>query len=134
MSFVLDNSGVTGWYLPGQANAYTQAIAERLEADRVLVPAIWQLELANVLKTACTRGKLSIAAARKILDVLSTLPIEVDSSPAPGQRQMLELAMRHNLSSYDAAYLDLAVRLGLPIATQDAEPKAAAQTADIEVL
>jgi len=60
MPFVLDNSVVTGWYLPDQASSYCQAIATRLESDKALVPALWQQELANVLKTACTRGKLKI--------------------------------------------------------------------------
>src|ERR1035437_125424 len=106
MPFVLDNSVVTGWYLADQATAYSQAIAVRLETDDALVPALWQLELANVLKTACTRGKLGIETARQILDALSGLPIEIDAGPAPGQRQVFELAMQHKLSGYDAAYLE----------------------------
>lgn len=134
MAFVLDNSVVTGWYLPDQATAYSEAIALRLESDKALAPAIWQLELANVLKTACTRGKLSLDSARQILDALAQLPIAIDASPAPGQRQMFELAMRHQLSSYDAAYLELAMRHGLPIATQDQQLKNAAITAGVEVL
>lgn len=134
MPFVLDNSVVTGWYLPDQATAYTESVAIRLEADRALVPALWQLELANVLKTACTRGKLGMLAARQILDALSQLPIDVDTGPAPGQRQLFELAMRHRLCSYDAAYLELAMRHGLPIATQDLELKDAALVAGVEVL
>jgi predicted nucleic acid-binding protein len=77
MPFVLDNSVVTGWYLPDQATAYSQAIATRLESDTAVVPALWQLELANVLKTACIRGKLNIDAARQILDALSSLPIDI---------------------------------------------------------
>ena len=83
MPFVLDNSVVTGWYLADQATAYGQAIAVRLETDKALVPTLWQLELANVLKTACTRDKLSLDAARQILDALGTLPIEIDAGHAP---------------------------------------------------
>ena len=86
MPFVLDNSVVTGWYLPEQATAYGQSVATRLESDKALVPTLWQLELANVLKTACTRGKLDLDTARQILDALGRLPIEIDTSPAPGQR------------------------------------------------
>ena len=131
MPFVLDNSVVTGWYLPDQATAYGQTIASRLESDKALVPAVWQLELANVLKTACTRGKLSLDVAREILDALGTLPIEIDASPGPGQRHLFELAMRYQLGSYDAAYLELAMRHGLPIATQDAQLKEAAMAAGV---
>lgn len=134
MTFVLDNSVVTGWYLSDQATAYSESIALRLEGAKALVPSLWQLELANVLKTACTRGKLSLDSARQILDALSQLPIEIDASPTPGQRQMFELAMRYQLSSYDAVYLDLAMRHGLPLATQDQQLKKAALAAGVEVL
>lgn len=134
MPFVLDNSVVTGWYLPSQATDYSNAIAIRLEEDRAWVPQLWQLELANVLKTACTKGKLTQNQARQILDTLSQLPIEVDAGVAAGSRQLFELAMRYDLSSYDAAYLELAMRHGLPMATQDEQLKLAAQAAGIDLL
>lgn len=133
MPFVLDNSVVTGWYLEDQASDDTEAIATRLETDRAIVPALWQLEFANVLKTACSRGKLGLDAARQIVDTLCTLPIEVERD-TPGPRQLLELAMRDSLSSYDAAYLELAMRRGLAIACQDGKLRAAAQVAGITVL
>lgn len=134
MPFVLDNSVVTGWYLPDQSTNYSQTIAARLESDKALVPALWQQELANVLKTACTRGKLKLETAREILDTLGTLPIEIDTGAGPGQRQLFELAMRYKLSSYDAVYLELAMRHGLPIATQDAQLKTAAIAAGVGIL
>lgn len=134
MAFVLDNSVVTGWYLLDQATPYTQAIAARLETENAVVPHLWQLELANVLKTACSRGKLTPDAARQILDTLGSLPIEVDTRTAPGQRQLFELAIRFKLSSYDAAYLELAMRLGLALATQDLPLKTAALAAGLVVL
>ena len=134
MPFVLDNSVVTGWYLPSQASDYSNAMATRLEVDKALVPPLWQLELANVLKTACTKGRLSQTQARQILDTLSQLPIEVDTGAPPGQRPLFELAMRYNLSSYDAAYLELAMRYGLPLATQDEQLKLAAKAAGVDVL
>ena len=134
MPFVLDNSVVTGWYIPDQATAYTQAMATRLETDRAIVPALWQLEFANVLKTACTRGKLTLEVAREIVDAIATLPIEIDDGAAPGPRQLLELAMRYNLSSYDAAYLELAMRHGLPIACQDGKLRDAALQAGVALL
>ncbi len=134
MPFVLDNSVVTGWYIPAQATPYAQTIATRLETDRAIVPALWQLEFANVLKTACTRGKLSLDNAREIVDTIAALPIELDSGLAPSPRQLLELAMRYNLSSYDAAYLELAMRHGIPIACQDAKLKEAALQAGVVVL
>ena len=134
MPFVLDNSVVTGWYIPDQSTPYTQSIATRLETDRAIVPALWQLEFANVLKTACSRGKLSPENAREIVDAMAALPIELDSGVAPSPRQLFELAMRYKLSSYDAAYLELAMRFGIPIACQDGKLKEAALQAGVVVL
>jgi len=134
MLFVLDNSVVTGWYLPAQATDYSEMIAIKLQQDRALVPPLWQLELANVLKTACTRGKLQITQARQILDALGQLPIAVDPGAVPGQRQLFELAMRYSLSSYDASYLELAMRHGLAIATQDDQLKHATTAAGVDVV
>lgn len=119
MPFVLGNSVVTGWVIEDQATDYTEAIAVRLEADCAMVPALWQLEFANVLKTACARGKLDIETARQIVDTVCALPIEIDAD-APAPRQLFELAMRYNLSSYDAAYLELAMRHGLPLRARTA--------------
>jgi predicted nucleic acid-binding protein len=109
-------------------------VAIRLETEKALVPPLWQLELANVFKTACAKGRLTQAQARQILDTLGQLPIEVDSGATPGQRHLFELAMRYNLSSYDAAYLELAMRHGLPLATQDEPLKLAATAAGVDVL
>ena len=131
--FVLDNSVVTGWYLEDQATDYTEAVATKLESECAVVPAIWQLEFANVLKTACTRGKLEIETARQIMDAIGALPIEIDRD-TPGPRQLFELAMRHKLSSYDAAYLELALRMGLPIACQDGKLRDAARAAGVTVV
>lgn len=134
MPFVLDNSVVTGWYIGAQATDYTQSIATRLETDRAVVPALWQLEFTNVLKTACTRGKLSLGAARDIVAVIDALPIDIDAGTTPGPRQLLEIAMRYDLSSYDATYLELALRSHLPIASQDTKLRAAALQAGLVVL
>lgn len=118
MPFVLDNSVTSGWYLENQANAYTDAIAERLESDTAVVPAIWELELTNVLRTACLRQRLDAERAQRILTRLGELPIEIDRVAVP-RAQMLALALRHAISTYDAAYLELALRRQLPLATVD---------------
>lgn len=133
MPFVLDNSVVTGWYIGDQATDHTEAIAAKLENDRAIVPALWQLEFANVLKTACTRGKLGIETARQVVDAICALPIEIDQD-TPGPRQLFELAMRYGLSSYDAAYLELAMRHGLPIACQDGKLREASKAAGVTVI
>lgn len=133
MPFVIDNSVVSGWYLDNQATPYTQAIAERLQDDRVFAPALWELELTNVLQTSCLRQRLTAQRAQEILGHLSALPIEVDREAVP-PRELLALALRFGLGSYDAAYLELALRRQLPIATQDAELRAAAVAAGVGVI
>lgn len=133
MTFVLDNSVVTGWYLPSQATPYSEAIAVLLETEKAIVPPLWELEVANVLKTACTKGRLTPEQARQILDTLYQLPIEIDTGTAPDAYQLLELAIQYQLSSYDAAYLELALRHALPLATQDVQLQRAAIAAGIRL-
>ena len=118
MPFVLDNSVASGWYLGNQATPYTQAIAERLSADQAVVPALWELELVNVMRTACVRQRLDAQTAQQMLNQLGTLPITVDHHPVL-RSELLALALRFGLSSWDAAHLELALRLQVPLATQD---------------
>lgn len=125
MPFVLDNSVVSGWYLDNQANAYTEAIAARLHEDRALVPAVWELELTNVLRTACLRQRMQAQAAQAVIAQIGLLPIDVDREAVP-RSHLLSLALRFGLSSYDAAYLELALRLQVPVASQDAALREAA--------
>lgn len=125
MPFVLDNSVVSGWYLENQATPYTAAIAERLLDDRAWAPAIWELELTNVLRTACMRQRMVAQQAQQVLARIAQLPIEVDRHALP-RSELLALAIRFGLSSYDAAYLELALRRQLPLATQDDALRAAA--------
>jgi predicted nucleic acid-binding protein len=133
MAFVLDNSVAVAWFLPSQSNDYTRTIAKRLETEKAWVPALWQLEIANVLRTACVRHTLAHTNARDIFSALSKLPIQLDQGNGPSGRQLFELAMRYQLSSYDAAYLELAMRLGLDLATQDQALKHAAMAAQVSL-
>ncbi|MDX5444716.1 MAG: type II toxin-antitoxin system VapC family toxin [Zoogloeaceae bacterium] len=128
MPFVLDNSVVAGWFLEDQATPYLDAIAARLEEDRAVVPALWQLEFAKVLRTACKRNRIAAAQAQQVIEQICSLPIEIDPE-TPGPAELLALALRYDLSSYDAAYLELALRLQLPIATKDAALRQAATVA-----
>ena len=118
MPFVVDNSVVSGWYLENQATPYSEAIAERLRDDRAVVPALWELELTNVLRTACLSQRMTAEKAQQVLAHIAKLPITVDRVGAP-PHELLALALRSGLSSYDAAYLELALRLQLPVATVD---------------
>lgn len=133
MPFVLDNSVVCGWLLENQATAYTNAVAEQLQNDRALVPALLHLEYSNVLRTACKRGRLIAQQAQQAIQQLKALPMDTDREP-PDPAQLLALALRHDLSAYDAVYLELALRRQLPIATADTALAEAARVSGVGVL
>ncbi len=118
MPMVLDNSVVCGWLLENQATPYSDAIAQRLQDDQAVAPPLLRLEYANVLRTACKRGRLTAQQAQDAIAQLAELPVEIDAE-LPDAAQLLALALRYDLSSYDATYLDLALRRQLPVATQD---------------
>ncbi|MFM9882664.1 MAG: type II toxin-antitoxin system VapC family toxin [Burkholderiales bacterium] len=118
MAFVLDNSVASGWFLENQSSPYTEAIAARLQDETAHVPATWELEFTNVLRTACLRQRMTAAHAQSVIADFGTLPIEVDRMPARPS-EILALALRFGLSGYDAAYLELALRMQVPIATKD---------------
>jgi predicted nucleic acid-binding protein len=117
---VIDNSIVMAWCFEDEASAYTDAIQELLVDNTAVVPAIWPLEVANVLLVAERKKRISKVDSGHFVALLSQLPIEVE--PADSDRvfhDVLSLARQHQLSSYDASYLDLAIRKGVPIASLD---------------
>jgi len=131
--FVLDNSVLCSWFLANQATPYSDAVARQLSERDAHAPWLLQLEFTNVLRTACRRGSLTVVAAREIVDQMALLPIRIDPTPPP-PATLLSLALRFQLTSYDAAYLELALRRQLPIATRDDELAEAAWAAGIGVL
>lgn len=133
MRFVLDNSVVVGWFLEDQATPYTDVVSVLLEQDQAVVPALWELEFANVLRTACRKERLTADEAHQIIEQICALPILIDRE-TPGPAELLALALRYNLSSYDAAYLELALRLQIRIATKDEPLQAAAQAAGVGIV
>ncbi len=132
MPFVLDNSVVCGWFLENQATPYSDAIIERLRDDRAVVPALWELEFTNVLRTACLRQRMTAEAAQRVIVQIVSLPIDVDRQPVPAS-EILGLGLRFGLSSYDAAYLELALRLQLSVATGDGPLRSAALASGVGV-
>ena len=118
IDFVIDNSVAAGWVLENQATAYSTHIASRLQTQSACAPALWEVELTNVLRTACIRQRLDARRAQQMLLRIDDMSIEVDRHPVP-RRELLALALRFGLTTYDAAYLELALRRQLPIATLD---------------
>ena len=130
MPFVIDNSVLSGWYLEDQATAYTGQVAAKLAEERACAPALWELELTNVLRTSCLRRRMTAERAQAILTQIGRLPIDTDRHAVP-RHELLALALRFGLSSYDAAYLELALRRQLPLATQDEALRGAALAAGV---
>jgi predicted nucleic acid-binding protein len=132
---VLDVSLSCAWCFADEANAEAWAILERLQTQRAHVPALWLWETANVLVQAKRRGRISPAAIRTYLGLLEGLPISVDQpSTASAWHDTLALARSHRLTSYDAAYLELALRRSLPLASRDQALQAAARAEGVPLL
>ena len=131
--FVIDTSVAMAWCFEDEATQATDAVLDLLRTDQVVVPAIWPLEVANVLLVAERRGRLTEAQASRFLELLAQLPINVDTSPTD-MAGIVATGRRHTLSSYDAAYLLLAERLGAALATLDKVLAKAARKAGVQLL
>lgn len=120
MQFVVDNSVVISWFFKDELNAYTSAIRKGLNETEAIVPAIWPLEFSNALLMAEHRKRLTTAETTHILSIVENLPLSIEQeSPERSWNEILLLARAQFLTAYGASYLDLAMRSGLPIATQD---------------
>ncbi|MGB8693018.1 MAG: type II toxin-antitoxin system VapC family toxin [Steroidobacteraceae bacterium] len=124
MTFVLDASVALSWLLEdaGADQAYANSIFNSMKKPtaQAQVPAIWGLEIANVIAKSESRGLLLASRSQAFLNTLSALPIVCDfQTHANALNNTLQLSRQHHLSAYDASYLELAMRLGLPIATLD---------------
>jgi predicted nucleic acid-binding protein len=133
--FVIDNSIVMSWCFQDESSAYADAVLGKLTEWKAVVPSIWPLEVVNVLLVAERRKRLEQAESARFLTLLSQLPIVVAADRVERKMQeMLALGREQHLSSYDAAYLDLAMRQGVPIATLDKNLLAAANHVNVPAL
>jgi predicted nucleic acid-binding protein len=139
MAFVLDCSMTMAWVFSDEANEFTEALRESLLKENAVAPALWPIEVGNVLLVAMRRGRIVREDWVRIREDLSALPIDID--PDSYERVLdtvldtvLPIADEHGLSVYDAMYLELALRRGLPLATLDRKLVEAANTAGIETL
>jgi predicted nucleic acid-binding protein len=130
--FVLDGSLALAWFFKDEADPYADAVATRLPAARALVPVIWPLEVANAVLMGERRQRSTEAQAAKWFAYLGSLPIAVDDETNDrAWGEVLSLGRAHRLSAYDAAYLELALRRALPLASLDDNLKAAASAAGV---
>ncbi len=135
MTLVLDASTTLSWYFEDEQSAKADAILDMIIRTRAFVPGIWPLEIANSLRSGLRRGRLTKDYRDSVIVKLRTLPIIIDPDTADVAWQAtLRLSDAHDLSVYDAAYLELAQRLRLPLATLDAKLKTAAEAAAVEIV
>ena len=136
MSFVLDNSVTMCWLLnDGGADgiAYSAKVLDALRERRAIVPGIWGLEVANVIARIEAKALITEARAQEFVATLERMNIVVDKGTADhALGEILDLSRRYGLSSYDAAYLELAMREGLPLATLDDALTKAAKKAGVK--
>ncbi len=131
---VVDSSIALTWCFKDEATPETDTLFERVRDDGAIVPGLWYLELSNVLLQAEKRGRIGTSDVAARLGLISELPISVDhETTARAWRDILQIARIDGLTTYDATYLELARRLGLPLLTKDKELARAARRSSIAV-
>ena len=132
MPFVLDASVALCWAFEDEDHPMAALAFLRIRIDDAVVPSLWWFEVRNALISNERRGRLTEAECASFLRDLSRLPVTVNA--APDEAGVLGMARRHRLSVYDGSYLDLARRMGLALATLDAELARAAQREHVRLL
>jgi predicted nucleic acid-binding protein len=134
--FVLDASVALAWIFEDEYSPYAEYVAEVIRNGLAMVPVVWPLEITNAVLTAVRRGRLRPTDGPMLLGALDRLQIEIDRGIALESLSQVTFAvgMAHELSAYDATYLELAVRRGLPLATQDTRLTRAATRSGVEIL
>ena len=131
---VIDASVALAWCFPDEASEYADGVLVALDGRTAMVPAIWPVEVANALLVGERRKRIRQPEVRRFLDLLKGLSILEDGQPfADTVSNILPLAREHDLSAYDAAYLDVAVRHGAPLATLDKALQKAGRAAGLKI-
>jgi predicted nucleic acid-binding protein len=131
---VVDSSIALSWCFVDEASAATNDLLDRVRDNGAAVPGLWHLEVANVLVQAERRGRISKEDVAVRLALIDALPIVVDpETPRRAWREILALARIEGLTTYDAAYLELALRLGVPLWTKDKDLARAAERRGVAV-
>jgi predicted nucleic acid-binding protein len=135
MSLVIDASLTVTWYFDDETTPATEAILDRVAETGAIVPTLWRLEVANAFQSAIRRQRITALYRDHSLTALTQLPISIDpDTNAYAWTTTLRLAERFALTIYDSAYLELAQRRSLSLATLDAELREAATALGISLL
>jgi len=133
---VLDASVAVAWCFEDEKTPFTEGVLDLLSAGtEVLTPAIWPFEVANALLVAERRKRITVAQVTALLRRIAGLPISVE--PIEARRvfeQIVSVARQQNLNEYDASYLELALRAGLPLASLDDKLEQAARLVDVRLV
>jgi predicted nucleic acid-binding protein len=135
MGLVLDSSAALAWVYADETTPAIRAVFDRVAVSGGWVPGLWRLEVANVLEMGVRRGRHDAAFRDATLVDLAVLPLQVDlETDRHAWGATARLAARHGLTLYDAVYLELARRRGLPLATLDQPLRAAALEEGVPLL
>jgi predicted nucleic acid-binding protein len=131
---VIDASVALAWCFPDEVSDYADGVLVALEDRTAMVPAIWSTEITNALLVGERRKRIRQPEVQRFVELLKGLSILEDGQPfADTVSYILPLAREHDLSAYDAAYLDVALRHGAPLATLDAALQSACRAAGIKI-
>lgn len=133
--FVLDGSATIAWALDEDPSPSPELLLRLADQETAIVPVHWILEVTNALRSAVRSRRLAPSDPAQVLDRIRNQPIEIDPDTITrAWRDIPALAERHELTTYDAAYLELAMRLELPLATLDEELAVAARAANVPLV
>jgi predicted nucleic acid-binding protein len=132
--FVVDASMTLAWCFDDEASAATDAVLRRLLLEGAIAPAHWNLEVGNGLRSGERRGRIDRAKLALAESLLTDLRVDVVPVDIPAMLRAVAVARRHDLTVYDAAYLDLAATRGLGLATIDERLGAACRKARVRVI
>ena len=134
-SFVIDSSVAMAWCFQDEATPATNRLLDRMGDEAAAVPGWWYLEVTNVLALAERKKRISSAQVDEFIALIESFDLEIDDqAPKRAFAHLLPLCRGHRLTSYDAAYLELALRRRLPLASLDDGLRAAAKALGVKVL
>jgi predicted nucleic acid-binding protein len=123
------------WCFPDERDRASRDVLDTLRDKTAIVPALWFLEVSNALLSGERKGRLTHSETAEALQVLCRLPVQVDDRSGMGYaHDIMAVARQHSLTAYDATYLELAIRLSLPLATFDRHLQSAARKAGVRLL
>jgi len=131
---VIDASTALAWCFPDESSDYADSVLVALEGKTILVPAVWSLEIANAVLVGERKKRLRQPEILRFITLLESLSVLQDIQPASDHvNNVLPLAREYSLSAYGAAYLELSIRNGAPLATLDDRLEKAAKQAGVAI-